>query len=268
MNKMSLSDLFFELSNETRVEILNLLSTKPMRLTDISKSLDLPAQEISRQLSRLDKMSMVSRDSDGLYHITPYSLHVLALIPGFDFFYKHREYFTEHTLEKLPFTFINRIGELNQCSYQHDIMTILHKLEGTLQEAEQYIHIMLDQIVSHTMPILEEKVKTGVEFYFITNRNINPPPGVWNRFRVTPKELSDPQLLDTRFIDDVPLGLVLTEKEVGLISFKTAENDIDYTGFSSMDASAHSWAYDVFEYYWAQASDVWPDELLEKHKIS
>ena len=62
----SLYELFFELSNETRIIILNQLDAEPMRLTEISKNLDLPAQEISRQLSRLDKMSLVRRDPEGL----------------------------------------------------------------------------------------------------------------------------------------------------------------------------------------------------------
>ncbi len=261
---MSLSDLFFELSNDTRIDILHQLTSEPQRLTDLSKNLDLPAQEISRQLSRLDKMSMVYKDSDGLFHVTPYSEHLLSLIPGYDFLFRNRDYFTSHTLTDLPITFTSRIGELNQCSYEHDIMTVLHRLEGTLLSAEEYIHIMLDQMVSHTMPILEEKVKTGVEFHFLTTTSLNPPPGVWRRFHIKPAELQDPQLLDTRFITNIPMGLIITEQEVGLISFKTVENEIDYTGFNGVDKTCRNWAKDVFDYYWETASDVWPKELIEK----
>lgn len=260
---MSLSDLFFELSNDTRIDILSQLHSEPQRLTDLSKNLDLPAQEISRQLSRLDKMNMVARDPDGQYHATPFSDHLLALVPGYEFLYANRAYFTTHTMAELPTQFTSRVGELNQCSYEHDIMTVLHKLEGTLREAEEYIHIMLDQMVSHTLPILEEKVKAGVEFHFLTTKDITPPPGVWKRFNVHHSDLSDPQLLDTRFMDSVQLGLIITEKETGLITFKNIDNEIDYTGFMGTDESSHRWACDVFKYYWATASEKWPERLLE-----
>ena len=261
---MSLSDLFFELSNDTRVNILKLVSVEPQRLTDISKHLDLPAQEISRQLSRLDKMSMVYKDSDGLIHVTPYSEQLLILLPSYQFLYSNKDYFTSHSMNTLPLFFTARVGELSSCNYEHDVMTVLHRLEGTLRNAEKYIHIMLDQMVSHTLPILEEKVKTGVEFHFLTTKNLNPPPGVWRRFSVNMSDLDTPKQLDTRFIDDVPIGLVLTEKEVGLISFKTEESELDYTGFYGADPSSHCWASDLFQHYWVTASDKWPEELLQR----
>jgi len=166
-------------------------------------------------------------------------------------------------MTELPAQFTNRIGELSQCSYEHDIMTMLHKLESTLRNAEEYIHIMLDQMVSHTLPILEEKVKAGVEFHFLTINDLTPPPGIWKRFNVQQTGLTNPQLLDTRFMDTVPLGLILTEKEAGLITFKNLDNEIDYTGLIGTDESSHRWASDIFEYYWATASDKWPEKLIE-----
>ena len=260
---MSLSDLFFELSNDTRIDILRQLHTEPQRLTDLSKNLDLPAQEISRQLSRLDKMKMVSKDPEGLYHATPFSNQLLSLLPSYEFLYNHRTYFVTHTMTELPAQFTNRIGELNQCSYEHDIMTVLHNLEGALRSAEEYIHIMSDQMVSHTLPILEEKVRAGVEFHFLTIDDLTPPPGIWKRFHIQQSDLTNPQLLDTRFMDTVPLDLIITEKETGLITFKNLDNEIDYTGFTGTDEGSHKWACDVFDYYWATASDKWPERLIE-----
>ncbi|MBD3171415.1 hypothetical protein GF326_02980 [Candidatus Bathyarchaeota archaeon] len=87
---------------------------------------------------------------------------------------------------------------------------------------------------------------------------------MWRRFNVKTRDLEDPQLLDTRFIEDVPLELIFTEKEVGLISFKTIENEIDCTGFKSRDENTLKWAYDVFNFYWEKASEVWPQELIDR----
>lgn len=55
-------------------------------------------------------------------------------------------------------------------------MTVLHRLKMTLGEAEDYTHIMLDQMVSHTMPILEDKVKKGIEFHFLTTKKLSLHP--------------------------------------------------------------------------------------------
>ena len=44
-----LSDFFFELSNQDRLDIMKLIDKRPLKLSHISKELDLPMQEISRQ---------------------------------------------------------------------------------------------------------------------------------------------------------------------------------------------------------------------------
>lgn len=258
---MSLSDLFFELSNDTRIDILGQLASEPMRLTSISKALELPAQEISRQLSRLDKNGLTRKDPDGFFHLTPYAKHLMDLMPGYRFLFNHREYFINHSMEEVPPMYKARVGEMEEAQLEMDIMVILHSIENLFNEAEEYIHVMLDQMVSHTLPILEEKVKNGVQFYFLTTKTLNPPPGVWKRFNVKPEELEEPRLLDTRFLDSIPLGLIYTEKEVGLISFKTAEGVIDYKGFQK---AGHRWVDDMFNYYWAQGLEQWPDELINK----
>jgi predicted transcriptional regulator len=47
-----------------------------------------------------------------------------------------------------------------------------------LQEANEYIWIMSDQILTSTVPIIGERLKRGVEFRFIFPETIVPPPGV------------------------------------------------------------------------------------------
>ncbi|TFH14520.1 hypothetical protein E4H04_10095 [Candidatus Bathyarchaeota archaeon] len=261
---MSLPDLFFELSNDTRIDILGLLEVEPMRLTAISKAIGSPAQEVSRQLGRLDKNGLTRKDSEGYFSLTPYARHILELLPGFSFLYNYRDYFSNHSMDGVPTMFTARIGELKDAHLETDIMVVLHHIENMFNEAEEYIHVMLDQMVSHTLPILEEKVKKGVQFFFLTSKDLDPPPGVWKRFNVSTEEAVDPMLLDTRFLDDVPLGLIYTEKEVGLISFKTTEDSIDYIGFQN---AGHKWVDELFSYYWVQGSEQWPEELINKMLI-
>jgi predicted transcriptional regulator len=48
-----LSDLFFELSHENRLEILGMLMSGPTKLTHIASKMDNSSQEAHRHLSRL-----------------------------------------------------------------------------------------------------------------------------------------------------------------------------------------------------------------------
>ena len=48
---------------------------------------------------------------------------------------------------------------------------------------------------------------------------------------------------------------------MGLISFRTVDDRIDYVGFQR---SGHDWCDDLFNHYRDQATDVWPHELIEK----
>ena len=65
-------DLLFEVSNEYRHRILLLLQKKAMRITDMTKELNLTYPEIRRHISRLLKTGLIQRDVEGYYSLTPY----------------------------------------------------------------------------------------------------------------------------------------------------------------------------------------------------
>ena len=64
-NWTNLCDLFFELSNEDRINILYQVEKKPFTITALSKSLNLSTQEVSRHVSRLMDQQIVTKDSNG-----------------------------------------------------------------------------------------------------------------------------------------------------------------------------------------------------------
>ena len=65
-NPEQLCDFYFELSNEDRLRILNLLTEKPMKLTNLAKSLDISNQECSRHLQRLTEADIIERTQKGV----------------------------------------------------------------------------------------------------------------------------------------------------------------------------------------------------------
>ncbi len=84
-------NLFFELSNEDRLRIMTELEKEPLKLTHISKKLDLTSSETHRQLSRLLETKLVVKDVEGFFSLTPFGEQVLQWIPGFTFISENSE---------------------------------------------------------------------------------------------------------------------------------------------------------------------------------
>lgn len=240
-----LCSLLFELSNEDRLQILFKLQKEAMRLTQLAEKLDLTLQETSRHLSRLSDAKLIVKDSAGFCHLTPYGEHAVRLLSGFNFLSKHREYFTSHIAVQLPDEFVERIGDLKNCTFTDDVMVAFHKVNTLIQEAQEHVWIISSQILMSTLPLLEEAVKRGVKFRLILPENLTPPPG----FKPIP---SVPNRIERRTLEKVDVIIVMSEKEAR-VAFPTKDEKMDHIGFGSTDKSAYSWCKDLFLYCWERA---------------
>ena len=99
----ALTDLLFELSNDDRLKILQDLEKGPKNLTRVAKTLGLSVQEASRNVARLVQMSLVTRNPDGDYALTPYGGISLKLLSSYEFLSKNRQYFLGHDFSVLPY---------------------------------------------------------------------------------------------------------------------------------------------------------------------
>ena len=129
-----LNDLFFELSNEDRLGIMNLIEENPLKMSKISKELDLPVQETSRQLSRLVKVKLVTKNIEGSYIVTIMGKNMLDLLPSYQFLSEHFDYFNKYVILDLPRKFRNRIGELRSSSKINSILITFANIEKMVQE--------------------------------------------------------------------------------------------------------------------------------------
>jgi len=141
-----------------------------LKLSKIAKNLDMTITEASRHLQRLSKAKLVEKDVEGLYKLTLFGELALSLLSGFDFISKHRDYFVTHSLSNLPSEFINRIGDLKNCTFTDDVMVAFHSVETIIQAAQEYVWILSNQILMSTLPLLEEAVKQGVKFRLYCRR--------------------------------------------------------------------------------------------------
>jgi len=97
-----LCDLYFELSNEDRLEILRKLEGETLNVTGIARELEITTQECSRHLARLSEAMLVERNPEGGYSLSQYGRLSLRIIAGQSFVSEHRDYFNAHSLDVHP----------------------------------------------------------------------------------------------------------------------------------------------------------------------
>jgi len=241
----TLSPLLFELANEDRLRILQVIQEKPSRLTQISEKLNLTVQETSRHLSRLSDARLASKNPEGAYNLLPYGQYVLKQLDGLDFLSKNRGYFTTHNLS-LPDEFISRIiGELKECTFTDDVMVAFSLAENLIQNAREYVWIIGNQVLMSALPHLEAAVKRGVQFRLMLPEDLMPPPG----FKPLP---TVPGLIERRTLPHVDVIMTVSEKE-GRVGFPAVDGKLDPSAFESKDQKAHQWCKDLYSHYWSQA---------------
>ena len=247
---MKVYELLFELANSDRFKILLLAEKQKLKLSHISKNLDMTVAETSRHLQRLRETKLLEKDGEGLYKLTPFGQLTLSLTASFDFISKHRDYFEAHTLSHLPYEFKSRIGELANSAFTDDVMVAFHLTEKVIEEAQEYIWILSNQVLVSTLPFLEKAIRRGVKFQLILPKDFIPPPG----FKPLPVI---PNLIERRTLSRVDSVIIVSEKK-GRLAFLNKASLMDYTGFGSTDAIGHKWCRDLFVHYWEEAKHEKP----------
>ncbi len=249
-------DLLFEISNEYRHQILLMLARKPLRVTDISKKLDLTSQEISRHVARLGDIGLTHKDVEGLHHLSHLGGLVIQLLEEIEFTSQHSEYLIKHSLTHLPDKLVKRVGDLKDSTYIHRLMDFLQLIDGVISEAEDHVWFMVDQYPLNALDIIKEALDRGVEFKTIEPERTTHGPHFdlqdaedmieLRRARTTP-------LVQQRALESID-SLVFISDKMALFAFPTLEGDFDYRGFTTVDEGAMEWCRELFEHYWKKAN--------------
>ena len=251
----TLSALMFELANVDRLEILHELEKKSMKLTSISKKLDLTMQETSRHLQRLCDAYLTEKRADGAYHITRYGKNVLSLLPGLEFLVENREYFVSHRIDHLPREFIVRIGALQGSQLLDNPVLAFQKVNTIIEDAKEEVSFVSDQVPTGTIPLFESAVKRG-----LTMRTLMPEsmgrPDLPESYLPHYDEADMKHMLLGRSESIAFVG-VISEK-AAVIGFPTIEGKMDYMAFYTKNDVGHRWCNDLFMYYWSQVEQVHP----------
>ena len=209
-NQERIERLYFELTSESRLGILNELSKQDGKMREIARKLELTTTEAFRQLQRLSDALLVQKKPEGTYSITEYGLLVLHFSTSFELLHNHRQYFSTHNVRRLPYQFLNRIGELSQADFKTNLMENINAAERVAREAEKYMWGGGLEQPLNIRATLQEGISKGVKYRFLFPK------------RFIPKELTIPglaQAAEIRSMEDLPFNVAMNEKEAG-ISFQ------------------------------------------------
>jgi Predicted transcriptional regulator len=232
--------ILFELASNRRASILFEVEKQGSKMQQIAKTLDMTVTETFRHLQRLTEAKLVEKKVDGTYAITSLGKLATGVLSGFNFYLKNGDYFLEHDVSCLPYEFVDRLGELTSSERFDGVLPSLNKIRQIVFSSEEFIWVMSDQVDSSHVPVTNEKVRGGLEFKFIMQKDLA-------------KTIQDSEnLKERRYIERVPAAILINEKEA-YVSLRRINGVIDHMGFYSTDSKFRKWCQDVFLHYWQTA---------------
>jgi predicted transcriptional regulator len=232
--------LFFDLASESRLSIIRKLKEQNLKNNEICGKLDLTATETFRQLQHLTEALIVQRLPDGTYTITNYGKITLQLLQSLEFTFEHKEYFLNHDVWRLPYQFVNRIGELSKSKLGMDTIENMNRADQMFSEAEKYAWAMGEKRLESLGHAMARPLFKGVKFRFMGYDSLLP------NFNQVPGQTPHVEL---RTLTNVPVAIVCTEKEA-TICLPSTEGRMDYAAFHGKDQMFVNWARELFLYYW------------------
>jgi len=239
--------LFFELASQNRMGILRELQSKPQRMQELARKLDLTDTEAFRQLHRLTEASLVQKQSDGAYTISQYGKLVLQLSRPLEFAYRNRQCFLTRDVWRLPVEFIDRLGELSEAKLSMDMVDMLNISEQGVFEAEEYIWAMGSTPLGPVSSKVKERVSKGVKLRLLIPESLRES---YKDIRVVP------DIIEKRTLPTVPINMVCTEKAAG-VSLLSIDGRPDAALFFGRGEVFQKWAKDLFLYYWNQGKLIY-----------
>ena len=224
------------------------LQKNKVKLSQLSRKLELTVTETSRHLQRLNEANLIEKNSAGLYELTQFGRLALCMLEGINFLSAHKDYFLEYDTSGIPSEFIDRFGELWEGVYISEALRNLEEGAQRIREAQKFVWILSDDILTNIIPVLIEKMKSPFELKIVLPEGKFPPESVSKlplKTRGTEK----------RALTKVNVLIVITES-YAVFCLPNLRGKIDYTGFIGKDPNFHKWCKELFVYYWEKAKPV------------
>ena len=249
-----IASYFLDLASEQRLQILSNLSVKPSGVTQLATKLDVTAQEIHRNLTRLSKSNLAQKGLEEKYEITAQGKIMLSQIPLIKFLSRNQEFFENHNLQPIPSKFTKRLGVLGSTTHIRGVTKVLEKWGSIYKNAENYVHDIVSESPPGLIQPLIARIKDGAEYKHIISNNLLEPE---NREKTLQKsgyyKLIQDGRIQRRITKTIHTIVLLNEKEAGVI-FPSVTNEPDLKHmFYSTNPAFHEWCVDYFDFIWKKS---------------
>ncbi len=245
-----LHELLFELSSAERMNIMLELQNQALRLSQVSKRLDMTISEASRHLERLCDAKLIQKESNGTCGVSAYGKLVLSLLSGLRFAATNRDYWFDYDASGIPDQFIGRLGETKEGVLELDVFKSLENINRMFRESQNYVWVLTNQALGMLADTLIEKLKIG-DFDL---RSI-VPEAILPTLATEPYMPFNHNSFQIKVVPKNPIVMAVTERDAGFC-LPNDKGEIDYRGFCSNDPKFHQWCKDLFLYYWDRAKPV------------
>lgn len=243
---MSTWELFRTLSSKSRLAVIKALGTAPLRYSEIMKSTGLNTTDLSRQLTRLIKDSILKKDSSDRYQLTQFGRLAATSIPTVSFIVDNQSYFSNHDLSVIPSRLIEDISSLKKgvmVSSVYESINLQQKIIPTIRER---FWMLTDDFSPTWVPMTQNLLEHDVEIMAIVTTELAEKM----RHEATPliKER-----MQVRTMDKVNLVLGYSDKHA-LICFPNIEGEPDRNHYLfGYDTMFKHWVFHCFRHFWEQA---------------
>jgi predicted transcriptional regulator len=231
----------------------------------MARILDATVPEVHRNFTRLVKVGLIAKNTDGAYRLTEYGKVVFFQVPTIAFMSKNKTYFKGHSFGDLPPKFIQRIGSLSNSKIINGYVKVSEKWNDIYKNAEKFIHNILVEVSyePELMKILQEKMEKKIAINSIFSDNAIITKGRKKSIKENDlKRFVEDGVLVRKMKKEITVALILNEKEAG-ICFPTSEETDLSKMFHSSDPEFHEFCMDYFEHCWQRSGRFQEDKLRE-----
>lgn len=267
LENIELQDVIGVFANESRLAILLHLSNKKEKISSLAKFLNLNIQDTHRNVNKMINTGILTKDDAGFLRIAPLGKITILLYPSFEFVFKNRNYFLDHTFENVPEKFSQRIGVLNNCKLTKGVVKVLEQWKKIAEEAEKYVKVIASQAPLEAVETTLQRASQGLKINLVLGENTIFPeayPKLLKKYQIGKLELNG--LFETKMIKEIDFCIVLSDKEAS-ISFSRYGGDVDIDQtFFGKEKEFLEWCNDLFEWVWSNG-DATGTNLGQKFKI-
>jgi predicted transcriptional regulator len=245
----NIDELFGMLSNQTRLEILELCSKGQYSVTDLASSLKLPEYVINKHLNLLVNESLLEKNSKTFY-LSTYGELIFKKCSSISFLNRNQKFFEDHDFCEIPSPFMQRIGELEESRLIVGAHIMYSYWTRICKEAKRHIFCIFSYPPILVSEPIKQQIDSGLEVRLLFARGTKVLET--NEFvcNLRLNQHSTSENLHKRRVNKVLPSLVLTENECTLM-FPDGRGSTDFhANFVSKDSKFHRWCLDFFNYEW------------------